>query len=147
MAMISKADANWSGDLLGGGGSVTATSSGIFSDQAITWRARTEASEGKTSPEELLASAHASCYSMALSHELAQAGFAPERVDTSVVVTADKTDSGWTVISSAITVRAKVPGADEALFQAKADAAKGGCPISRALSDSVEVTLDATLEA
>ena len=68
MAMISKADANWSGDLLGGGGSVSASSSGIFSDQAITWRARTEASEGKTSPEELLASAHAACYSMALSH-------------------------------------------------------------------------------
>ena len=147
MAMISKADANWSGDLLGGGGSVTATSSGIFSDQATTWRARTEASEGKTSPEELLASAHASCYSMAVSNELAQAGFAPERVDVSVVVTADKTDSGWTVLSSAITVRAKVPGADEDLFQEKAKAAKGGCPISRALSDSVEVTLDATLES
>ena len=61
MAMISKADANWSGDLLGGAGSVTATSSGIFSDQATTWRARTEASEGKTSPEDLLASADASC--------------------------------------------------------------------------------------
>jgi osmotically inducible protein OsmC len=147
MAMISKADANWSGDLLGGGGSVSASSSGIFSDQAITWRARTEASEGKTSPEELLASAHAACYSMALSHELAQAGFAPERVDTSVVVTADKTDSGWTVLSSAITVRAKVPGADEALFIEKANAAKAGCPISRAISGSVEITLEATLES
>ena len=147
MAMISKAVANWSGDLLGGGGSVTATSSGIFSDQAITWRARTEASEGKTSPEELLASAHAACYSMAVSHELAQAGFVPERVQTSVMVTADKTDSGWTVLSSAITVKAKVPGADEALFREKANAAKGGCPISKALSDSVEITLDATLEA
>ncbi len=80
MAQVRQADANWSGDLLAGGGSVTASSSGIFSDQAITWRARTEASEGKTSPEELLAAAHASCYSMAISHELAQAGFAPERV-------------------------------------------------------------------
>ena len=146
MAMISKADANWSGDLLGGGGSVTATSSGIFSDQAITWRARTEASEGKTSPEELLASAHAACYSMAVSHELAQAGFAPERVDVSVVVTADKTDAGWTVLSSAITVRAKVPGADEALFLEKANAAKSGCPISRAIIGNVEITVDATLE-
>ena len=147
MAQVRQADANWSGDLLSGGGSVSANSSGIFSDQAIDWRARTEASEGKTSPEELLAAAHASCYSMAVSHELAQAGFAPERVDVSVVVTADKTDSGWTVLSSAITVRAKVPGADEALFQEKANAAKGGCPISKALSDSVQVTLDATLEA
>jgi osmotically inducible protein OsmC len=147
MAQVRQADANWSGDLLAGGGSVTAASSGIFSDQAITWRARTEASEGKTSPEELLAAAHASCYSMALSNELAKAGHAPERVDVSVVVTADKTDSGWTVLSSAITVRGKVPGADEALFLEKAEAAKGGCPISRALSDSVEVTVDATLEA
>jgi osmotically inducible protein OsmC len=147
MAQVRQADANWSGDLLAGGGSVTAASSGIFSDQAITWRARTEASEGKTSPEELLAAAHASCYSMALSNELAKAGHAPERVDVSVVVTADKTDSGWTVLSSAITVRGKVPGADEALFLEKAEAAKGGCPISRALSDSVKVTVDATLEA
>ncbi len=146
MAMNSKAVANWSGDLLGGGGSVSASSSGIFSDQAITWRARTEASEGKTSPEELLASAHAACYSMAVSNELAKAGHAPERVDVSVVVTADKTDAGWTVLSSAITLGAKVPGIDEALFQEKADAAKGGCPISRAISGSVEITLDTTLE-
>jgi osmotically inducible protein OsmC len=147
MAMNSKAIANWSGDLPGGGGSVSASSSGIFSDQAITWRARTEASEGKTSPEELLASAHAACYSMAVSNELAKAGHAPERVDVSVVVTADKTDAGWTVLSSAITLQAKVPGIDEALFQEKANAAKGGCPISRALSGSVEITLDATLES
>jgi osmotically inducible protein OsmC len=146
MAQVRQADANWSGDLLSGGGAVSASTSGIFNNQAITWRARTEASEGKTSPEELLAAAHAACYSMALSHELSQAGFAPERVDVSVVVSADKTDSGWTVLSSAITVRAKVPGADEATFQEKAKAAKGGCPISKAISDSVEITLDATLE-
>ena len=93
MAQVRQADANWSGDLLSGGGSVSASSSGIFDDQAITWRARTEASEGTTSPEELLAAAHASCYSMAVSNELAKAGFAPERVDVSVVVSADKTDA------------------------------------------------------
>jgi osmotically inducible protein OsmC len=126
---------------------VSAVSSGVLDDQAITWRARTEASEGKTSPEELLAAAHAACYSMAISHELSQAGFAPERVDVSVEVSASKTDSGWTVQRSAISVRAKVPGADEALFLEKANKAKGGCPISRAISDSVEITLDATLEA
>ena len=112
MAQVRTAEANWSGDLLSGGGAVSAASSGVFDNQAITWRARTEAAEGKTSPEELLAAAHASCYSMALSHELAQAGFPPERVDTSVEVSADKTDSGWTVQRSAITVRARVPGAD-----------------------------------
>ena len=146
MAQVRQAEANWSGDLLAGGGSVSASSSGIFSDQAITWRARTEATEGKTSPEELLAAAHAACYSMAISHELAGAGFPPERVDVSVEVSADKTDSGWTVQRSAISVRAKVPGADETLFLEKANAAKGGCPISRAISGSVEITLDATLE-
>jgi len=147
MAQVRQAEANWSGDLLAGGGSVSATSSGIFSDQAITWRARTEASEGKTSPEELLAAAHASCYSMAVSNELANAGFPPERVDVTVVVSADKTDAGWTVLSSAITLRAKVPGIDQATFDKQANAAKGGCPISRAISDSVEITLEATLEA
>jgi osmotically inducible protein OsmC len=146
MAQVRTAKANWSGDLLSGGGAVSAVSSGVLDDQAITWRARTEAAEGKTSPEELLAAAHAACYSMAISHELSQAGFAPERVDVSVEVSADKTDSGWTVQRSAITVRAVVPGADAALFAEKADAAKGGCPISRAISDSVEITLDATLE-
>jgi len=146
MAQVRKAEANWSGDLLAGGGAVSAGTSGIFDNQAITWRARTEASEGKTSPEELLAAAHASCYAMALSHELAGAGHAPERVDVSVVVSADKTDSGWAVLSSAISVRAKVPGIDEALFLERANAAKGGCPISKAISDSVEITLDAVLE-
>jgi osmotically inducible protein OsmC len=147
MAQVRQAEANWSGDLLGGGGAVSASTSGIFDNQAITWRARTEASEGKTSPEELLAAAHASCYAMAVSHELSQAGHAPERVDISVVVSADKTDSGWTVQSSAITMRAKVPGIDQATFLEKANAAKAGCPISRAISDSVEITLDATLES
>jgi osmotically inducible protein OsmC len=146
MAQVRRAQANWSGDLLSGGGAVSAATSGIFDNQAITWRARTEAAEGKTSPEELLAAAHASCYSMALSNELAKAGFPPERVDVAVEVSADKTDSGWTVQRSAISVRARVPGADETLFQEKAAAAKGGCPISRAISDSVEITLEATLE-
>ena len=146
MAQVRRAEANWSGDLLSGGGAVSAVSSGIFDNQATTWRARTEASEGKTSPEELLAAAHASCYSMALSNELAKAGHAPERVDVSVEVSADKTDAGWTVLSSAITVRAKVPGADAATFLEKAEAAKDGCPISKAISDSVEITLDAVLE-
>jgi lipoyl-dependent peroxiredoxin len=147
MAQVSRANATWSGDLASGGGAVSAASSGIFADQPTSWRARTEAAEGKTNPEELLAAAHASCFSMAVSNELAKAGFPPERVDVSVVVTGDKTDAGWTVISSAITLRASVPGIDEATFQAQAEIAKGGCPISRALSGSVQITLDAALEA
>jgi osmotically inducible protein OsmC len=147
MPQVRSAAANWSGDLLSGGGAVSASTSGIFENQAITWRARTEASEGKTSPEELLAAAHASCYSMAVSNELSKAGFPPERVDVSVVVSADKTDSGWTVQTSAITLKAKVPGIDQATFDQQAEAAKGGCPISRAISSDVQITLDATLES
>jgi osmotically inducible protein OsmC len=147
MAQTRVAEANWSGNLTAGGGSVTAVSSGIFTDQAITWKDRTEKPQDNTSPEELLAAAHASCYAMAVSHELSGAGFEPERVDVSVVVTADKTKGGWTVMSSAITMRAKVPGCDLATFDEKANAAKAGCPISKALSDSVEVTIDASLLA
>ena len=146
MAQVRRAEAYWSGDLAAGGGAVSAASSGIFSDQGITWRARTEASEGKTSPEELLAAAHASCFSMAVSNELAKAGFAPERVDVAVEVRADKTDAGWTVLGSRISLRARVPGVDEATFLQKAEAAKLGCPISRAISDSVEISLEAVLE-
>lgn len=147
MAQVRRAEAHWSGDLLAGGGAVSAVSSGIFADQAITWEARTKASEDKTSPEELLAAAHASCYSMAISNELAKAGYAPERVDVAVEVRADKTSAGWTVLSSNITVRGKVPGIDLATFDEKAQAAKAGCPISRAISDSVEITLDASLQS
>jgi osmotically inducible protein OsmC len=147
MAQVRRADAHWSGDLATGGGAVSAATSGIFSEQAITWRARTEASEGKTSPEELLAAAHAACYSMAFSNQLALAGFPPERVDVTAEVTADKAAEGWTVLTSHLTVRARVPGVDEATFQEKAEAAKGGCPISRAISGSVSITLDAVLES
>jgi osmotically inducible protein OsmC len=147
MAQVRQATAHWSGDLASGGGAVSAASSGIFSEQGITWRARTEASEGKTSPEELLATAHAACYSMAVSNELSKAGFVPDRVDVTVDVEADRRELGWTVLSSHITLRASVPGIDEATFQEQAEKAKGGCPISRAISDSVEITLDASLQA
>lgn len=146
MAQIRSASANWSGDLPTGGGTVSTGTSTLFQDAPITWRARAEAVEDKTGPEELLAAAHAACYSMAFSNELAKAGFPPQRVDTSVEVTADKTDAGWTVLSSAISVRAAVPGIDEALFAEKAAAAKDGCPISRAIGGSVAISVEAVLE-
>ena len=136
MAQTRSAQAYWSGDLSSGGGAVSAVTSGIFEDQAITWRARTEAAEGRTSPEELLAAAHAACYSMAVSNELSKAGFVPERVDVGVEVSADKRESGWTVVSSHITLRANVPGIDQPTFEEQAQKAKGGCPISRAISGS-----------
>ena len=108
MAMTRTANATWSGDLPSGTGTV-GVASGVFEGLPTSWRARTEAAEGKTSPEELLAAAHASCFSMAASNNLAKAGFPVERAEVTVSVTADRREQGWTVISSAITLRARVP--------------------------------------
>jgi osmotically inducible protein OsmC len=147
MAQTRRAEAYWSGDLASGGGAVSAATSGIFSDEGISWHARTEASEGKTSPEELLAAAHAACYSMAVSNELSKAGFVPTRVDVVVEVDADRAEKGWTVQHSRISLLAAVPGIDEDTFQRVAALAKDGCPISRAISGNVELELDAALVA
>jgi osmotically inducible protein OsmC len=146
MATTRRADATWSGDLLGGNGTVTAATTGVFRDLATKWASRIGEPEGVTSPEELLAAAHASCFSMAFSNELAKAGTPPTSVNVSVAVTGDKLDSGWTVLSSAITVRGVVPGATEASFQEAADKAKDGCPISKALKGNVELSVEATLD-
>jgi osmotically inducible protein OsmC len=146
MSQVRKADASWSGDLPTGGGAVSASTSAVFSALPITWKARTEQSRGLTSPEELLAAAHASCYAMASSNNLAKAGFPPERVQVRVEITADRTDAGWTVLASHITLRAKVPGIDEETFRTAVEGAKDGCPISRAVQGNVDITLDATLE-
>jgi osmotically inducible protein OsmC len=146
MSQVRKADASWSGDLATGGGAVSAASSAVFSALPITWKARTEQSRGLTSPEELLAAAHASCYAMASSNELAKAGFPPTRVEVRVEITADRKEAGWTVLASHITLRARVPGIDEATFRTAVEAARDGCPISRALKGNLDITLDATLE-
>jgi osmotically inducible protein OsmC len=147
MAQTRRAEAHWSGDLATGGGGVTAATSGFFDDQPITWRARTEASVGKTSPEELLATAHAACYSMAVSNELSKAGFVPNRVDVIVEIDADRAEKGWTVQRSRITLRASVPNVDEETFQRCAMLARDGCPISRAIAGNVDIEVDATLLA
>ncbi len=136
----------WSGDLLGGAGRVSAGTTGVFTDLPVTWAARTGEPAGVTSPEELLAAAHAACYSMACSNTLAKAGTPPSRLDVEVAVTADRRDAGWTVVSAHIVVRGTVPGATEASFAAAAAEAKDGCPISRALKGNVELTVEATLE-
>ena len=146
MATTRQANATWSGDLLTGHGSVTATTTGVFADLPTTWAARTGEPEGVTSPEELLATAHASCFSMACSNELARAGTPPTSVSVSVAVTADKREAGWTVLSSAITVRGVVPGATEGSFREAAEKARDGCPISRALKGNVELSVEAILE-
>jgi osmotically inducible protein OsmC len=146
MATTRQADATWAGDLLSGRGTVTAATTGVFRDLPTTWASRIGEPEGVTSPEELLAAAHASCFSMAFSNELAKAGTPPTRVKVSVAVTGDKLESGWTVLSSAITASAVVPGATEASLQEAATKAKDGCPISKALKGNVDLSVDATLE-
>ena len=146
MATTRQADATWAGDLLKGRGTVTAATTGVFRDLPTTWASRIGEPEGVTSPEELLAAAHASCFAMAFSNELAKAGTPPTRVTVSVAVTGDKLESGWTVVSSAITVSAAAPGATEASLQEAATKAKDGCPISKALKGNVDLSVEATLE-
>ena len=147
MAEVRSAEVTWSGDLASGSGTVDYVSSGAFARLPVSWAARTEAHNGKTSPEEFLAAAHASCFSMALSSGLAKAGTPPRQLKVTANVTFDKTDAGWGVKSSELVVRGVVPGATPESFRAAADAAKDGCPISRALKGNVELSVDATLES
>ncbi|WP_255768481.1 OsmC family protein [Pseudarthrobacter sulfonivorans] len=142
MAAIRTAHTVWNGDLMSGSGQTTLDSSGLGTFD-VTWKARTEAAEGKTSPEELIAAAHASCFSMAFSHALAQAGHAPEEVNTKADVTFVP---GTGITGSHLTMSAKVPGLSEEEFQRIANEAKTGCPVSGALA-SIEITLDATLQS
>jgi osmotically inducible protein OsmC len=146
MAAVRRADVVWEGSLARGSGKVSASSSQAFSELPVTWASRTERSDGKTSPEELLAAAHASCFAMALSFGLGNAGTPPERLAVSAVVTFDQVDGGWKVASSALTVRGRVPGLDDAGFKAAADGAKDGCPISQALKGNVALSVDASLD-
>jgi osmotically inducible protein OsmC len=147
MAVTRSASATWRGNLLEGSGTVSSNTSDRLRDLPVSWNARTADAEGLTGPEELLAAAHASCFSMALSNTLAKAGFTAEQLDVTATVTADKRDAGWTVLSSHLSVHGRVPGADSAAFQSAAETARDGCPISRALKGNVELSVDATLDA
>ncbi len=140
-----RADAVWTGSLAQGSGEVSLRSSEAAGPLPVTWASRTERSNGKTSPEELVAAAHAACYSMALSHALSEAGTPPEKLETSVTVTFKEIEGGWKTGSSEITVRGTVPGMDEAAFKKAASAAKDGCPISGALKGNVELSVTASL--
>ena len=146
MSAIRRAEVSWSGNLATGTGTVSAISSGAFDSLPVSWAARTESPEGKTSPEELLAAAHAACFAMAFSGGLGRAGTPPERLEVSAEVTFDKVEAGWKVVSSALTVRGVVPGISAEDFVAAAEAAKDGCPISGALKGNVELSVVATLE-
>jgi osmotically inducible protein OsmC len=145
MAAIRRAEATWSGDLQTGKGTVSAVTSGAFAELPVSWAARTETSDGRTSPEELVAAAHAACFSMAFSNELAKTGHPAERLDVSAEVTFDKRDAGWRVTTSALTVEGRVPGMSAAEFEKLAQAAKDGCPISKALAGNVELSVKASL--
>ena len=144
MAAERSASVTWSGDLQGGSGTIDEVGSGALGPLDVSWAARSEEeSGGKTSPEELIAAAHASCFSMALAGGLARAGSPPERLSTSATVTFVP---GTGITKSALSVRGSVPGMDAAAFAEAAEAAKTGCPVSQALAGVPEITLDASLE-
>jgi lipoyl-dependent peroxiredoxin len=141
MTVESNATATWEGDLAGGQGTVH-PASGAFPDLSLTWHRRAESREVGTSPEELVAAAHASCFAMALANGLATAGFPPKHLDTSARVTFGAAEG---ISGIHLTVKGKVPGIDAAVFSAAVDDAKANCPISKALA-AVPITAEATLE-
>ena len=145
MGVTRRAEVGWDGDLMSGSGMIRYVSSGAISRLPVTWASRTEASDGRTSPEELIAAAHASCYSMAFSAGLARNGTPAQHLEVEVVITFDKTEAGWRIIASQITVEGTVPGIDETRFVELAEAAKDGCPVSQALKGNVELSVAATL--
>ena len=136
------AHVSWSGSLMEGGGTITSVGSGAFGPLDVTWASRAEESDGRTSPEELIAAAHAACFSMALSHGLANAGTPAESLDTSATVTFVP---GTGITTIALSVRGRVPGLGEAAFLEAAEGARAGCPVSKALAAVPEITLDAAL--
>ncbi|MCT9083191.1 OsmC family protein [Streptomyces fulvoviolaceus] len=141
MAATRSAHTVWEGNLLEGNGVVTFDSSGAIDQQPVTWAARTQEANGKTSPEELIAAAHSSCFSMAFSHALAGAGTPPTKLVTSADVTFVP---GEGITGVHLTVEGTVPGLDEEGFVAAAEQAKVNCPVSQALK-AVPITLDAKL--
>jgi lipoyl-dependent peroxiredoxin len=147
MAAIRTAEVSWNGSLAEGAGTIDYVTSGAFTRLPVTWASRTEAADGRTSPEELVASAHASCYAMAFSGSLGRNGTPPTSLSVKATVTFDKLEAGWRVVSSALTVRGTVPGIDADTFTRLAEAAKDGCPISQALKGNVALSVEATLDA
>ena len=142
--MKRKASAIWRGGLKDGKG-VISTESGVLKETQYSFGTRFENGIG-TNPEELVGAAHAGCFSMACSVQLGNAGLTPERIDTQATVTFEKTDAGFTITNIHLDVTARVPGATQEAFETAANAAKAGCPISRALA-SVPITMTARLQA
>ncbi|HEX7950777.1 MAG TPA: OsmC family peroxiredoxin [Candidatus Limnocylindrales bacterium] len=147
MAEVRHASVVWNGGLTDGSGMITYVSSGVLSRLPVTWASRTSAHDGRTSPEELLAAAHASCFSMALSSRLAKNGTPATQLDVKAEVTFDNASSGWKVTTSKITVSGDVPGIDAATFERLAEDAKENCPISQAIKGNVELFVSASLRS
>lgn len=142
--MKSTGNASWQGSLFEGSGTASLTS-GAGGPFPVSWASRTEESAGKTSPEELIAAAHAACFSMALSNMLANAGSTADNLDTTAVATFEKTDAGMRITTMELTVVGTVPGMSADDFATHAAAAKDGCPVSNALKGNVNITVDASL--
>jgi osmotically inducible protein OsmC len=138
-----RAEVVWQGDLMNGSGTIGEVGSGAFGPLDVSWPARAEQPNGKTSPEELIAAGWAACFAMALSHQLAQGGNPPERLETSATVTFQP---GEGIVRAALTVRGTVPGMDGAAFEEAARGAKDNCPVSKALAGIPDVTLEAALQ-
>jgi osmotically inducible protein OsmC len=143
MATERRAEVTWSGNLMEGSGTIESVGSGAFGSLGVSWPARAEEPGGQTSPEELIAAAHAACFSMSLSHALAQAGTPPEHLSASATLTFVP---GTGITKSVLDVEGNVPGIDEESFRAAAEQAKEACPVSQALKGNVELELRARLQ-
>ena len=142
--MASKASAVWTGSLKEGKGTIS-TATGVLSNANYSFATRFEGADSGTTPEELIAAAHASCYSMALGATLGGEGFTPEKIETHAAVTLAKVEGGFAVTKIALTTTASIPGVSEEVFQKAAAGAKAGCPISKLFANNTEIVLDAKL--
>lgn len=142
MATDRRAEVTWQGSLMDGSGRIERVGSGVLGGLDVTWASRAEEPQGRTSPEELIAAAHAACFSMALSHALAQAGNAPQRLQTAATVTFQP---GEGITRIALEVEGEVEGLDADAFREAAEQAKSGCPVSKALAGVPEITVEARL--
>jgi osmotically inducible protein OsmC len=143
MATERRAEVSWHGDLMSGGGVIESVGSGAVGSLDVSWSSRAKEPDGRTSPEELIAAAHASCFAMALSHALAEEGHPPEQLSVSAAVTFEP---GTGITSAALDVDGKVAGIDEAAFREAAEQAKEGCPVSQAMKGNVALSVTARLE-
>ena len=144
MAVERTANAEWQGDLMSGSGRVS-TQSGAVDNATVKWSSRAEAADEDTSPEELIAAAYATCISMALANVLAQAGNAPQTLETEATSTFEKTEAGFRMTMMRVSIRGRVEGLDEDGFRAAAQDAKENCPVSQALKGNVDISVDASL--